>query len=64
MSLELKYTNGSEFIPFPYAPKELIMDLDIALNFGNIEDVQVNCYTCRQPIPAGTGSYCQTHMVK
>ena len=61
MSLEIKYTNGSEFIPFEYADKDMILDLEIALELAPLNSIQVNCYHCRKPIPAGTGSFCEMH---
>ena len=61
MSLEIKYTNGLEFIPFEYADKDMILDLEIAMELTPMAYIQVNCYKCRKPIPAGIGPYCEIH---
>ena len=61
MSLEIKRINDLEFQPIEFADKDLIMDLDISLITVKLEDIQVNCYKCRKPIPAGIGPYCEIH---
>ena len=59
MSLEIKRINDLEFQPIEFADKDLVMDLELAI-LTNAE-IQVNCYTCHKPIPAGTGSFCDKH---
>ena len=59
MSLYIRNSNELEGQPIEFADESLVNDLFSAL-FSNAE-IQVNCYTCRKPIPAGTGSFCEQH---
>ena len=63
MSLEIKNENG-EFVPFQFADNSVKLDLEWALmDISNVE-IQIRCYKCRKPIPAGTGSFCDKHHKK
>ena len=64
MSLEIKRINDLEFQPFLFADEDLVIELEMSVMTTKLEDIQVNCYKCHTRIPAGTGSYCQTCMVK